>query len=109
MDEELEGIKRELLKKLFAVSEAGTLEEYILHSARTQTRFAVLEGEVEGNVINAESIFSFCSYIREIAWRALPNGQAMDVTRAQAEARWGGPQDWYRFSGMKKLEEDNEH
>ena len=106
MNEELEAIKRELLKKLFTVSEAGKLDEYVLYSARTHTRYAVLEGDVEGNVLHAESIFSFCSYIREIAWRALPNGQAMGVTRAQAEAHWGEPQDWYRFSGMKKPGED---
>lgn len=106
MDEELAAIKRELLKTLFVVSEAGKLDEYIRHAVRMHTRLAVRRGEVEGNVIHAAPIFNFCSYVREIAWKALPNGRAMNVTRAQIEAHWGEPQDWYRFSGMKKREED---
>jgi len=106
MDEELAAIKQELLKTLFVVSEAGTLDEYIRYSARKYTRLAVLKGEVAGNVIHAAPIFNFCSYVREIAWRALPNGKAMNVTRSQIEAHWGEPQDWYWISGMKKREED---
>jgi hypothetical protein len=106
MDEELLEIRQELLKTLFIVSEAGKLEEYIRHAARMHTRLAVRKGEVEGNVIHAAPIFNFCSYVREIAWRALPDGRAMNLTRPQLEAAWGGPQDWHRFSGMKKREED---
>jgi hypothetical protein len=60
---------------------------------------------VEGNVIHAAPIFNFCSCVREIAWRALPNGKAMNLTRPQIEAAWGGPQDWYYFSGMKPEED----
>jgi hypothetical protein len=106
MDEKLMAIKQELLKTLFVVSEASMLDDYIRHAARMHTRLAVRRGEVKGNVIHASPIFNFCSYVRERAWRALPNGKAMNLTRPQIEAAWGGPQDWYRFSGMKKREED---
>jgi hypothetical protein len=106
MDEELMAIRQELLKTLFVVSEAGKLEEYIRHAARMHTRLAVRKGEVKGNVIHAAPIFNFCSYVREIAWRALPDGKAMNLTRPQIEAAWGEPQDWYYFSGMKKPAED---
>lgn len=88
MNEELLAIRRELLKTLFVVSEAGTLDEYIRHAARMHTWLAVRKGEIAGNVIRATPIFNFCSYVRKIAWRALPNGKAMNVTRAQIEAHW---------------------
>ena len=109
MDEELATIRRELLKTLFVVSEAGKLEDYIRHAVRWHVRLLVRKGAVEGNVIHAQPIFNFCSYAREIAWRSLPNGRAMNVTRAQIEAAWGEPQDWHwfsrTFSGMEQLYE----
>jgi len=101
MNEEMMAIRRELLKTLFVVSEAGKLEDYIRHAVRWHVRLAVQRGDVEGNVIHAAPIFNFCSYVREIAWRALPDGRAMNLTRPQLEAAWGGPQDWHYFSGMK--------
>ena len=105
-DEELLEIRTELLKTLFVVSEAGVLDEYLRHAARVQTRLAVRRGEVEGNVIHATAIFDFCSYAREIAWRALPDGRAMNLTRPQIEAAWNERQDWQQFCGMKKRDED---
>ncbi len=105
MDEELAAVRRELLKELFVISEAGKLDDYIRLSARAFTRLAVLKGEVAGNVIYAAPIFNFCAYVREIAWRALPDGRAMNLTRPQIEAAWGGPQDWHYFSGMKRQDE----
>ncbi len=97
MDNDLAAYKRELLKKLFVISERGKLDQHIRKTARRLTRRAVINGEVEGNVIRAEAIFDTCSYIREFAWRALPNGQEMGVTRAAIEAHWGKPQDWNSY------------
>ena len=105
--EDLLEIRHELLKTLFVISEAGVLDEYIKHAARMHVRLAVRRGEVRGNVLYAAPIFNFSSYAREIAWRALPNGTAMNLTRPQIEAAWGEPQDWYQFIGMKKREEDD--
>jgi len=89
-DAEYAELKRELLKKLFTLSQEGKLRHYLTFTALRMTR----NGRI-GNVIHAEDVFKYIAYLREKAAVALPDGTELGIPRAEIE-RIHGPQNWNR-------------
>lgn len=48
------------------------------------------------------AMLKLCSWFRDIAPRALPNGDLLDFPRADLDAYWGEPTDWDWFCGLGK-------
>ncbi len=56
----------------------------------------------KGNALDISALLSLTSWYRELAPYALPNGEALDFTRAEIEEYFGEPVDWLWFCGMKE-------
>lgn len=83
IDEDLVETKRDMLKVLFAVSQAGNLDRYLRDYART---FIIKSpGCIAGNVIHAGGLFMLIAYMREKAAVALPDGRELAIPRAELE------------------------
>jgi hypothetical protein len=90
-DKDLIETKRDMLKNLFAVSQAGNLDLYLRYYARSYIK--KMPGVMAGNVVQAGELFSLIAYMREKAAVALPDGTELAIPRVELERRFG-PQKW---------------
>lgn len=102
MENESVDYAAEVVKVLFAVYEAGKLDNYIRREVRILTRLAVRGGDINGNVFDISKILSYVAWLRDRAARSTPSGQIMGATRSEIEAHLGEPVDWNEFFGLDK-------
>jgi len=88
---------REYVADLFEIDSRGCTEELIRGTLRLK-----LPGLRKQNVVKMGWLFKLCEWYRKTAPYALPNGEVLDYTRAEIDAHFGEPTDWYWFCGMKE-------